>query len=366
MIHTYIPQYHLNNNNNERVLISDVIFQGEKVFITFPTYADLEVSMFKLKIDDFDYFIEGKILYKNELYAIEFEINNLFKYKFITIYDKNNKFIKKIFCKKNLTDDTAQLTAATLFKNDYECLYAWIEYHAIIGFDYFIIYYNGFINDIINRIKLVPLFETLNILLIEWPFSYWVDGYEMGIEGRLAKEGDNITNIVITKDYHHAQQMMLNHARILFGKSTEYIAFFDLDEYFVSFDSVHQESLKKLLIENDGDVYIFQSKWSEIENDILPTLETGVSFFKNKDIYTKDTWEEIPKYSKFIAKPNRLHEVSAHIPLICDENSKIYNVNPVIFGILHFHRFSGKASRRTLINPNNNWVKLDGKCSIYH
>ena len=85
---------------------------------------------------------------------------------------------------------------------------AWVEYHTLIGVDYFYIYYHGKVTDEIRDIIL----PYDNVELIEWNV------------GKLLKPGVG---------WHHAQMAQLWHTTAKAGNNFDWVGNFDLDEYIV-------------------------------------------------------------------------------------------------------------------------------------
>jgi hypothetical protein len=247
------------------------------------------------------------------------------------------------------------LTAATLFRRDYAQLGTWIDYHQQLGFQRFVVYYNGKVAEILPELRAQPAVQGRDVLLVQWPFSYWVEGLGLGPEGLLAIHGESADLPQQQRDWHHAQQLMLNHALLFLRGTTTYVGFFDLDEYF------RLESPGRfvdILEPSRIDAYTFQSRWAELASNRIPRLADGADFFTSEEILASPSWMPFPHYSKTIYKPELFVSIGAHIPKVAIAGTRLARVSTSLAGVYHFHYFSGKASRRNRVNPTGQWISI--------
>ena len=354
MLNIYLPQSIYSDNNLERLIAADFIFKDDQIYMITALYPDFKFNLEDINLYAINNGLLNEIIKKEEPLGYIFNIEKILNFKVEEVYKLmyKNQFLERIKTQNIDYLSEVFLTAATLFKNDFLQLSAWISYHEKLGFQRFVIYYNGKISDILSEINFFKELFKYDILLIEWPFSYWVEGVELGIEGRLALEGDNINLAdVQSQDWHHAQQLMLNHSLILLKDKTEYLGFFDLDEYYCVDGST---SIIDMIKNTDFDIYVYQSRWAELEINRIPIISDDFNFFKNKKTLVSE-WIPIPSRSKYIGKPANIIQTGAHIPKQVIQGTKLASVNPDDIGIYHFHCFSGKASRREIINSPNSW-----------
>lgn len=93
-------------------------------------------------------------------------------------------------------------------KDGYFCLRDWIEWHLMLGVQHFVLYDNGSKDQAPHLGVLQPYVESGEVTLINWPYK------DTGI-------GNN-----------KIQRVAMNHAIYLFSKTSSWIGFFDVDEFF--------------------------------------------------------------------------------------------------------------------------------------
>ena len=357
MINVYRPQPLYHEHPYERLVVSDVSIKDHHVRLHISTdYPDISV-----KIDDIQISAEGRMFSGQ---SIGHPQPLIFLYTLpqdsdipdqVKVFFKGN-YVGRVRLKDGSPKGRVTLTAATLFKGDYRQLSCWIQHHALLGFERFILYFNGEVEDILPELSACPMLIDFDIHLVSWPFSYWVEGTEMGIEGRLSFDGENADLTNLSRDWHHAQQLMLNHAVVTLRDTTEWLGIFDLDEYFHLPNSI---SLRELLKGSARDVMIFQSRWAEMTDGALPSLDDSHEFFTQRTVLAAPDWVPFPSRTKSIVRPEMIFGMGAHIPKSTSTGARILRVPPEHGGIYHFHCFSGKASRRMLVNPGGQWIPVD-------
>ena len=229
------------------------------------------------------------------------------------------------------------LTAATLFRRDYAQLATWIDYHQRLGFQRFVLYYNGKVDEILPELQAQPAVQSGDVLLVQWPFSYWVQGLGLGPEGLLAIHGESADLSQRRMDWHHAQQRA--HAKSMLycscvaAEEATYVGFFDPDEYF------RLESPGRLIdILNPAriDAYTFQSRWAELQSNRVPGLTDGAHFFTREQVLASPAWMPFPHYTKTIYKPELFVCVGAHIPKVALAGTRLARVSTSLAGLYHF------------------------------
>lgn len=351
MLNIYLPQPLYGDHVCERLISADFTRIGRTVCMHIVAYyPDFAVSHDEVELRQGELSLRRQPIEQPEIRAYQFEVpESCTDFHF-------NVYLRGQFCGRievQAYEPTRQvfLTAATLFKRDYAQVRSWMDYHAAMGFERFVLYYNGKLDAILPEILAQEDVRTKDVLLVQWPFSYWVDGMALGVGGMLAVHGEQADLSKHSPDWHHAQQIMLNHALLMLRDTTEYVGFFDLDEYFW-FNA--PMSLPDLLRANDQDVYVFHSRWAEIKSNHVPTLRDNAGFFDNEEIQVSD-WIPVPHYSKYIGRPQCILGTGAHIPRAVVPGTKMAAVSPDVAGLFHFHCFSGKAPRRKMVNPTGKW-----------
>lgn len=353
MLNVYFPQVLYGCHNSERLICADVTRVGRAVYMHVARYPDFIAPLGAIELRHGELRLLGQEVGQPDTMAYRFEVpETCGDFRFTVHLD--GQFCGRVEAQACETENKVFLTAATLFKGDYAQLRTWMDYHAAIGFERFVLYYNGRICKILPELLAQDAVREKDVLLVEWPFSYWVDGLALGVEGLLAQYGDQADASLRLPDWHHAQQLMLNHSLLTLAGATEYLGFFDLDEYF-RFDV--PVSLHDLLSGHGQDVYVFQSRWAELCSNRVPTLDDGADFFDHENVQVSE-WIPVPHRSKYICRPERILGTGAHVPKATVPGTTMVAVNPDVAGLFHFHCFSGKASRRNMVNPTGAWARM--------
>ena len=360
MLRVYIPQVLALDNPCERLICADVTRHRNAVFVHVFKYPDFEVRASAIDLSLGDRRYKGTPYGAPDTVAIEFDIAEAFADRqFVVRMD--GKIRGRITPQAYEPEKPVFLTAATLFRRDYAQLATWIDYHQRLGFQRFVLYYNGKVDKILPELQAQPAVQSRDVLLVQWPFSYWVEGLGLGPEGLLAIHGESADLSQRRMDWHHAQQLMLNHALLFLRGSTTYVGFFDLDEYF------RLESPGRLIdILNPAriDAYTFQSRWAELQSNRVPGLTDGADFFTREQVLASPAWMPFPHYTKTIYKPELFVCVGAHIPKVALAGTRLARVSTSLAGLYHFHYFSGKASRRNRVNPTGQWISIPRFCGM--
>ena len=356
MINIHVPQALYRPGSHERLMTADVIRSGQYVYLFNLDYPEVyDTSNLEIRH-------QGKTLqkvsdnFKNHLAQKFLAPDDMPDEQHLEIWD-GDIFVGAGKSRRIPLKTKVKLSAATLFKNDYPQLKCWIDYHIKLGFERFILYYNGPISDIIPEIIDSRLAEKADVLLVPWPYTYWVDGTDMGPEGLIAKFGDYAPLKAGQKDWHHAQQLMLNHALITLQDTTEFLGFFDLDEYFRPNNP--NQSVLSFCQNHQQDIYIFLSRWSELHDNATPKLGDDSNFLREHKILAAPEWVPFPARTKYIGRPEKILQTGAHTPKSVANGTKMVKVDCEAIGIYHFHSFSGKASRRNIVTPGGEWIEIE-------
>lgn len=353
MLNIYVPQVLYGRHDSERVICADLTRVGHTVYMHVAHYPDFSAPLDAIELRQGGLSLRGTPVGQPETMAYRFEVPAHCSDFHFMVYT-GEQFCGRVQAQAYQPQNQVFLTAATLFKGDYAQMRTWMDHHAAIGFERFVLYYNGQLSEILPELLAHDAVRNKDVLLVQWPFSYWVDGLALGIEGLLALHGDQADTSLSPRDWHHAQQLMLHHALLTLAGTTEYVGFFDLDEYF-SLNS--PMSLPDMLRGNGQDIYVFQSRWAELTSNRVPTLADGADFFDHDEVQVSE-WIPVPHRSKYIGRPERILGTGAHVPTATTPETAMAAVRPTVAGLLHFHCFSGKASRRNFVNPTGQWWTL--------
>jgi Glycosyltransferase family 92 len=354
MLNIYIPQPVYGAHAHERLICADATHNGRSVFLHVAHYPDFAAPVESVELRQGDVCLKGQSLGHPETMAYQFELPQACEHHRFNVH-VNGAFCGRVEAQAFTAAQPVFLTAATLFKGDYAQVRTWMDYHAALGFERFVLYYNGKLDAILPELLAQSSVTDKDVLLVQWPYTYWVEGLGLGVEGLLAEQGERADLSRCGKDWHHAQQMMLNHALLLLQGSTEYLGFFDLDEYF---RMEQPGALVDLLHRGQSDVYIFQSRWSELASGHVPALTDSAHFFAREEVLVSPDWVPFPGRTKYIARPQTILGTGAHVPKATVAGTKMVKVDTDLAGVYHFHCFSGKASRRQLVNPAGQWVSM--------
>lgn len=225
--------FQLNNvdpkSTNARFLFHDIVYYPDSCVLNLLSsyqYSDIKYNLTQLEIEAFDSadISIGNFKYKKG--PVVYGTNRRKHRQTVYVLDKNTDkknvtkvrvkhgTISKIFVLNSLIQSTlgksVPLTMTTLCYKDSYIAPKWIRHYYRLGVRRFIIYYNGIItakikNSIINGLK----FPDLEVVITEYNFAYWSADMQ----------------------HHHCQTVAINHATRQYGRMTQYMMYFDLDEY---------------------------------------------------------------------------------------------------------------------------------------
>lgn len=352
-VNVLIPQTVYLESPYERLLAADIFRKGDSIyFFVISQYPDSSLDINKIRITG----AEGLSLYGRPVGGSDSDLVTPGAVKYgsmLLVFDlppgctpgPMNIYADDVYYGRFTPKDfgfqtKSRLTAATLFLGDFETMRAWVEYHALLGFDRFVLYYNGFLHDIMARVSEIPSLAGFDILFVQWPYSYWLEGAPPGHP---------------PASFHHAQILMLSHALIYLRDVTDYVAFFDLDEYF----EIHGErSVLGFVERHQKDGYIFQSRWAETAAN-MPSLRDGAEYFQAVKVSVARQCVEFPHRTKYIGRPERIISTSAHYPFRTTPGTVLVRIDPAIGSLYHFHAFTNNPVRGDIGVSPGDWVGSD-------
>lgn len=357
MINIHVPKAIYRPGTHERLVTADVVCSDRHVCLFHADYPEATHQTNQLGIR-----LRGQRLHKardalTDLLAQRLLLpTDMTDGEHLEIWD-GDVFVGGAKTRRMPLQTKVTLTGATLFKDDYPQLECWIDYHVELGFERFILYYIGCVSKIAPEIISSGIANRTEILLVPWPYSYWVDDMEMGPEGLIAKFGDSAPLKVGQTDWHHAQQLMLNHSLTLLQGSTDFLGFFDLDEYFRP--SHAKQSLLKFCQDHQQNIYIFQSRWSELHNDATPRFGDDRHFLRQHKVLAAPERVPFPARTKYIGRPEKILKTGAHVPKAIAAETKMTKFDSDAFGIYRFHSFSSQASTKNIITTGGEWMEIE-------
>ena len=239
----------------------------------------------KFKVIDND--IIDKQIYKNEGFEASYTIILVIRDTVpkLSLYINDKEIILE---QLNILDHN--ISAMTLFKNDYKLLKRYLNYYSSLVFEIFFLYYNGKIDNAL--IKDINEYKV-KIYLIEWDFKYWI--------------GD--------KKQHYAQTMAINNSLHILKNYGYYTLYNDLDEYIII------NNLKTLIENNwDIDIFVFKNRFCKM-GDQLIRYEDFDNKFDLSTIVKGHLWDKYRE--KNLIKLQNINIIGVHS--IYDEYKKYDN-----------------------------------------
>ena len=190
-----------------RYLFSDIFISDNKIIAISVVYPDININfnlidiIFNNKIYKFNEISIHRCYESSVVCILENEKlkSHIEKKKYTSLLIRYNGIVREFILQK-LENNNYELSLFTLFKNDYYLLRTWIIYYNKIGFTNFILYYNGIIDEkVIEKVRNIDL--NINIVIVEWDFSYWINIYN----GVPSLKNINVISKDLNENYHHAQ-----------------------------------------------------------------------------------------------------------------------------------------------------------------
>lgn len=302
--------FYLDNND---VLFFNIFIKNNKLYIITPINKNYDINKTKIKIT----------YNSNELTCLEEITKNCYEATQILIYDFNfnsediyeinvsyNEKIKVFMLKHIKTCKNKKLAVTTLFKDDYKLNQIFYDYYKKQGVEHFYMYYNGIINDEIQK-----YYDKEDITLIEWNYIYWNNNSKYS--------------------QHYAQLGQMHDAIYNFGKDNyEYMLFCDLDEYL----HFRSGNIIDLLSDTTVDTFCFYNLWANTTNfDIPETFPT--------EFYVADHILGYNYRSKCIHKMDNVKYINIHSASTA--NNICFNNNFI------FYHFASWSSIKRRIETKN-------------
>ncbi len=278
-----IKPIHLYYDNN-RLLFSNISLCKNKIIMTSTYYRqnNWNIDLLDINVNN-NIIINREIMLHTDIfegsYIIILELNEYKEKVELDIsYDKYKYHVKL----KQLGFKDNNISAMTLFKDDYELMKQYILYYNNMGVDTFYLYYNGKIDNILLD-KIVEMnVNNLKIYLIEWNYPYYYN------------------------EYHYSQTMALNDILYILKNYSKYILFNDFDEYIDN-----NINFNELINDNPNiDVFVFKNCFAKLGNETI----------KYSDFYDKFNINDIIKgnyYDKFreknLIKIDKISTMGVHV-----------------------------------------------------
>jgi hypothetical protein len=234
---------------DDRILFSNISLCNNKIICTSIHYRDCPWDINDIILYTKDCNIINKKIYDHDNFesvlSIILELDTIPSNVSLFIGYKNSNYNK--FNLKQLNIKKHNLSAMTLFKDDYYLLKRYLKYYNNLGIDIFFLYYNGIITETLinNIIKLNDL--NLNIYIVEWDYKYWWNYIDL--------------------KHHHSQTMAINDSLHILKEYGNYTLYNDLDEYIILKDS---NNFIDLISKNkDIDCFIFKNRFCKMSDSLI-------------------------------------------------------------------------------------------------
>lgn len=325
----YTNKYSSNNNSdiniikpkkiiiNEKVLFSNISLCKKKIILTSIHYKYNNWNIDNIKIIIKNSKIINKSIFNNNddyepSISIIIEIEDLLDNLFICInYDNVNYdfFLEQLKIKEH------NISAMTLFNDDYNLLKKYLKYYSNLGVEIFFLYYNKIIDYQIIE-KIMKLNENnVKLYLVEWNYEYWY----------------NFNNI----KYHHAQTMAINDSLNILKNYGNFILYNDLDEYIIL---KKYNNFGELIEENsDVDAFVFKNRFCKMSNELIK-YEDFDKVFDLSNIIEGNYWDS--GREKNLIKLKNINVMGVHKYFKNFSNEKI--IEKVIDEFYHILNFKEK------------------------
>lgn len=275
---------------NDRVLFSNISLCKNKIILSSIHYKNNNWDINSIDISIKNHNIIKKIIYDNDnfessltiILELETIVNNLF---IIISYQKIYNY--EIYLEQlNIVDHN--ISAMTLFKDDYFLLKRYLKYYYNLGIEIFFIYYNKKIdNELINNIKEFNK-SNIKIYLVEWDYKYWWT------------YGNDLS-------HHHSQTMAINDSFNILKNYGKYTLYNDLDEYIILND---YKNFNNLINDNENiDIFIFKNRFCKMGQDLIKYEEFDEKFDLSQ-IIEGNYWDS--KREKNLVKLKNINVMGVH------------------------------------------------------
>lgn len=274
---------------NDKVLFGNISLCKNKIILTSIHYRDTQWFIDDINIYVHDINIINREIYDHDNFESSFsiilELDKIVDSVVLFINYQNRKQFKITLEQINIPEHN--ISAMTLFKDDFKLLKRYIKYYYNLGIEVFMLYHNGSLtNELIKYIDEIK-YDNIKIYLIEWDYKYWWQ--------------------YLTYKQHHAQTMAINDSLHILKNYGKYLLYNDLDEYFILSPYINFNALISNNI--DTDVFTFKNKFCKMGIDLISYSEFD-SKFDLTNIIEGNYWEN--KREKNLIKLESINVMGVH------------------------------------------------------
>ena len=329
---------------DDRILFSNISLCKNKIILTSIHYRD-NVCLNQWSINNCDFIVMNEnnqninIIKKNI-----YDNNDNFEASIVIILEldtiPNNEVLLSIGYDnyifkvklKDLNIKDHNISAMTLFKDDYILLKQYLKYYKDLGVDLFFIYYNGNINDeILKYINELNNEKLYDIYIVLWDYIYWWNNEKL---------------------YHHAQTMAITDSLNILKNYGNYTLYNDLDEYVIlsnidcDFNCECNSNYEKNninikyntfndMIENnkETDIFIFKNRFCQMGHDLI-SYKDFCNTFNLNNIIKGNLW--LKKREKNLIKLKSINVMGVHSYFEKFNNNNDNQNNKLIISNMHF------------------------------
>ena len=233
---------------------------------------------------------------------------------------------------------------ATLFKDDYWILPAWLDHYRRLGCDRFLLYYNGPLERLRTQLAELGAETFHDCTFVEWDFAYWLEE-RIGLLSRLPQPRRGLP-------LHHAQPTHLLHVLRTFCAQwgVDWIGFFDLDEFLYFEDGT---TFRTLTAQSpDRDLYLFESRWAEDRGD--PDARGAGPKDSLVNVYAMPETEGPDSRTKYLVRPSRVVQPGVHRPHLLTTDVVPVHVQADRATVLHLHNITHDR-RGSFLDKRDDW-----------
>ena len=257
--------------NNKKLLFGNVSLCKKNIILSSIYYRyehfDINSLIFSVKTGS-NKIINTRIFENNDYessFSIILELEN---YEPQIILNIEYKTFQQDVILKQLDILQHDLSAMTLFKDDYQLLEKYLDYYEKLGIEVFFLYYNDKIStNLENHILELNLKynNKYTIYLIEWDYIY------------MWKVSEN-------EKHHFAQTMAINDSLNILKNYGNYILYNDLDEYFIM-PNEELSNFNTIINKNqDIDIFTFKNQFCKMGSELIKYCDFYEKFDLDKII----------------------------------------------------------------------------------
>jgi len=288
--------------HDEVYLISNYYKNNWEERVDFFTEMKLVVNGLQLNTAVQEIGDEGYESTRCIIYKIPLEWHHL-PYHTVQIQHNFTKLTKSFMIAPENNMKHSKLTAATLFKDDFEWIELWYRYYKEQGVDRFILYYNGNIQDIWSKIP----HQYPEIEYGSWPYAYWDLNQHCN---------------------HHAQTTFLTMIRNRYQKSSDFLILNDLDEFIANTRT--SETLLQYFHRTQQVLYIVPNCWAKFKK---VSNQQASSFFSENTLAIIPDAQQLgfgwALRNKCIYSPGYQGLIGVHLPKI-QNPEKLYACHDLV------------------------------------